>query len=61
MEVVRKEERHVFRCVSSRSSRCNVVYDGNRCIAKHPERTNVKSRDEASMRRGKCSGQYKVN
>jgi hypothetical protein len=37
------------------------MYDGNRCIAKHPEKTHVKLRDEASLRRGKCSGQYKGN
>jgi hypothetical protein len=54
MEVVRKskEERHVFGRVSSWSNRCVVVYDGNRCIAKHPERTHVKLRDEASLRKG---------
>ena len=52
MEVVSKEERHEFGRVSSRSNRCVVVYDGNRCIAKHPEGTHVKLRDEASLRRG---------
>ena len=52
MEVVRKEERHVFGRVSSRSNRFVVVYDGNRCIAKHSERTHVKLLDEASLRRG---------
>jgi hypothetical protein len=52
MEVVSKEEKHVFGRVSSRSNRCVVVYDGNRCIAKHPERTHVKLRDEAFPRRG---------
>jgi hypothetical protein len=52
MEVVRKEERQVFGCVLSRSNRCVVVYNGNRCIAKHPERTRVKLRNEASLRMG---------
>jgi hypothetical protein len=58
---VRKEERHMFGRVSSRSDRCVVVYDGNRCIVKHAERIRIKLRDEASLRRGKCSGQYKGN
>jgi hypothetical protein len=52
MEVVRKEERHLFGHVSPRNNRCVVVYDGNRCIAKHPEETYVKLRDEASLRKG---------
>jgi hypothetical protein len=52
MEVVRKEERQVFGRVSSWSNSCVVVYDGNRCMAKHPERTHVKLRDEASLRKG---------
>jgi hypothetical protein len=32
---------------------------GYRCIAKHPERTHVRLRDEVSLKRGKCGGQYK--
>jgi hypothetical protein len=51
MEVIRKEERNVFRRLSSRSNRCVVVYDGNRCIAEHPERTHIQLRDEAFLRR----------
>jgi hypothetical protein len=54
MEVVRKEERHVFGRVSSLNNRCVAVLDGNRCIAKHSERTHVKLWDEleASPRKG---------
>jgi hypothetical protein len=48
-----KKKGIVFRRVSSSSNRYVVVYDGNRCIAKHPESTHVKLRDEASLRRGK--------
>jgi hypothetical protein len=38
-----------------------VMNSGCRCWAgvKHPERTRVKLRGEASLRRGKCGGQYK--
>jgi hypothetical protein len=38
-----------------------VMSGGCRCWAgaKHPERTHVKLRGEASLRRGKCGGQYK--
>jgi hypothetical protein len=48
MEVVR----NVFGPVSSWNNRCVVVYDGNRCIAKHPEGTHVKLRDEAFPEKG---------
>jgi hypothetical protein len=61
MEVVRKEERHMCRHVSTRSDMFVVVYDGNRCIAKYPKRTHVKLRNKAFLRREKCSGQYKGN
>jgi hypothetical protein len=43
--------------VVSRSDR--VVVKHGWCYTKHPERIRVKLRDEASLRGGKCSGQYK--
>jgi hypothetical protein len=44
---------------SSRNDMIVVKHGWCRCIAKHPERTHVKLRDEAFLRRGKCGGQCK--
>jgi hypothetical protein len=48
--------RHV---VMSRNNSVVVKHGWCCCCVKHPERSHVKLRDEASLRRLKCGGQYK--
>jgi hypothetical protein len=56
MKVDRKEEKHMFGHVSSRSNDiCVIVYDGNCCCIKQLEVTLIKLRDEASQRGRNCS------